>query len=117
MQFPKKYFQDKILIGLAAANIILMLFVVLFVFLRVDGGRTNFMRFRSNVNVVDAFTPGKATDLYSFGVFALLATFINIILSLRLFNINRSLSVLLLGFGILLLIFCFVVSNALLNIH
>jgi hypothetical protein len=110
-----KYFHDRMVMLLFSTNVFLALAASLFVLLRLSSnhGTGYIVQYRSNLGI-DAFKTGNLAGLLSFVVFDLLVAAVHVLLSLRVYNINRHLSTIILGLGILLLILSIIVSNALL---
>jgi hypothetical protein len=115
MTSTAKYFRDRMIMLLFSTNVFLALAVSLFVLLRLSSNHGNgyIVQYRSNLGI-DAFKTGNVTGLLSFVAFALLVVVIHVLLSLRVYQIHRQLSVVILGLGILLLVLSIIVSNALL---
>jgi hypothetical protein len=115
MEASKKYFQDKLILLLVSSNIFLAFMCIAVIFLRLGqgGGEGYIVEYRSNLGI-SAFTRGNIAEILSFVGFALLIAVLNTMLSIRVYQIRRVLSLLALGSGILLLVFAIIVSNALL---
>jgi hypothetical protein len=115
MTSTAKYFRDRMIMLLFSTNVFLALATSLFVLLRLSSNHGNgyIVQYRSNLGI-DAFKTGNVTGLLSLVAFALLVVVIHVLLSLRVYNIHRQLSVVILGLGVLLLVLSIIVSNALL---
>jgi hypothetical protein len=114
MHIPKQYFQDRFILLVLSFNTFLTFLTALFLLFRIGGGhRTYFVQYRQNLGP-DAFVVGSLWQLLSFGIFALFVLGFNLFLSIRMYDIHRQLSVVVLGMGTVLLVFCLVVINALL---
>jgi hypothetical protein len=115
MTSTAKYFRDRMIMLLFSTNVFLALAASLFVLLRLSSNHGNgyIVQYRSNLGI-DAFKTGNVAGLLSFVLFALLVVVIHVLLSLRVYQINRQLSVVILGLGVLLLVLSIIVSNALL---
>lgn len=115
MTSTAKYFHDRMIMLLFSTNVFLALAASLFVLLRLSSnhGTSYIVQYRSNLGI-DAFKTGNVAGLLSFVAFALLVLVIHVLLSLRVYKIHRQVSVVILGLGILLLVLCIIVSNALL---
>lgn len=115
MTATAKYFHDRMVMLLFSTNIFLALAASLFVLLRLSSSHGNgyIVQYRSNLGI-DAFKTGSITGLLSFVVFDLLVVTVHVLLSLRVYSINRHLSTVILGLGVLLLVLSIIVSNALL---
>ncbi len=114
MVLPKKYLRDRLILLLLSINAFVALMTVLFIGMRVGSSSGSYIvQYRLTLGVND-FTRGGVSDILSFIVFALGVLSINFILSARTYRIHRQLSVVILSVGALLLVFGFIVSNALL---
>ena len=115
MTATAKYFRDRMVMLLFSTNIFLALAASLFVLLRLSSnhGTGYIVQYRSNLGI-DAFKTGNLAGLLSFVIFDLLIVVVHVLLSLRVYSINRHLSTVILGLGVLLLVLSIIVSNALL---
>lgn len=115
MEAPRKYFQDKLILLLVSSNIFLAFLCIILIFLRIGqgAGEGYIIEYRSNLGI-SAFTRGNIVGIMSLAAFAFVVPVLNIMLSLRTYQIKRMLAALILGGGILLLILTLIVSNALL---
>jgi hypothetical protein len=115
MEIPKKYFHDKPVLALLSANLFLAILVTLMVLLRLSGnsGGDFIVQYRENLGL-NAFAAGTVLDMLSFILFAVAILVVSTVLSLRVYELKRQLSLVVLGFGILLLVLTLIVSNALL---
>lgn len=115
MEITRKYFQDKLILLLVSSNIFLAFLCIALIFLRLGqgAGEGYILEYRSNLGI-SAFTRGSIAGILSFVGFALSIVALNIILSLRTYNVRRDLSALILGMGVLLLTLTIIVSNTLL---
>jgi hypothetical protein len=112
-----KYFHDRLVLLLLSANAFLMVLTSLSVLFRLQGGGDSFIvQYRANLGI-SAFQPGSVSQLLSFVAFAVLVTVAHAMLSWRAYPIRRELSVLILGFGTLLLLIGVIVSDALLALR
>ncbi len=115
MTSTAKYFRDRIVMLLLSTNVFMALAASLFVLLRLSSNHGNgyIVQYRSNLGI-DAFKTGSITGLLSFVGLNILIVVIHVVLSLKTYPINRQLSVVILGLGVLLLLLSIIVSNALL---
>jgi hypothetical protein len=115
MHIPKHYFHDRVVLGLQAVNTVLVLFVVLFILLRIDPAASSspIVQFRSNLGI-GAFKSGSVNEFRVFALFAAVQYVFSFLLSIRLYSHRRHLATMILGLTTFLLILCAVVSNALL---
>jgi hypothetical protein len=118
MAAARTYFRDHLVLFLLSVNCFLAVFAAIVAFLRLSSshGNSYIVQYRSNLGV-SAFKTGGVTELISFSLFALLILAINIVLSVRTYDINRQLSILILSLGVLLTVVDIIVSNALLVLH
>jgi hypothetical protein len=120
MDIPKKYFQDKFVLLLLSANVFITVLVIVLITFRIGSGHSDFIvqcRDCSNFQSISRFSNGSVLDIWAFGIFALAVAVFHTILSIRLFKINRQVSVIALGLGTLLLVISLIVSNALLYLR
>ena len=115
MHIPKHYFHDRVVLALQAANTALVIFVVLFILLRIDpaAGSSHIVQFRSNLGI-GAFKSGSINEFRVFALFAVIQYGFSCLLSIRLYLHRRHLATMILGLTTFLLVLCAVVSNALL---
>jgi hypothetical protein len=118
MPITKKYFHDRSVLLLLGVNIFLAFLVIVSVVFRLQlGGGSGFIvQYRANLGI-DQYKAGGLSNLLSFIGFAVLMLITNIFLSYRTYHVRRQLSLLVLMLGILLLLLCVIVSNALLALH
>jgi hypothetical protein len=117
MVLPKKYFHDKSIFFLLLSNGLMLLACVVYVLLRVDTSQAAaLISYRATLGI-SGFVSGRPSELYSFAVFALLVTGVNVVLSLRLFSARRLLATAVLALNVVLLIFTFAVSLALIPVR
>ena len=115
----KSYFQDRFVLLLLSVNTFLGMLAVVSVLLRIGGGASNsgfIVQYRANLGI-SAFKTGGAVSLLSFISFALLVLAAHALLSWKTYHIRRQLSLAILALGILLLLLCIIVSNALLALR
>ena len=115
MRIPKHFFHDRIVLILLAVNTLLVLFVVLFILLKIDPseGTSHIVQYRSNLGIA-RFKPGPLSEFRSFALFAALEYGFSWLLSIRLYVHRRHLSYVILSLTTFLLVVSAVVSNALL---
>ncbi len=111
----KKYFRDHFVLLLLTINIFFACFTAVFVTLRIISthGNSYVAQYRPSLGL-DSYTVGGVMQLLAFIVFATLVTFINTVLSYKVYKINRQLSIVILSLGLLLLVLTIIISNALL---
>src|SRR5216117_1722487 len=118
MPITKKYFHDRTILLLLGVNIFLAFLVIVSVLFRLQlGGGTGFIvQYRANLGI-DQYKAGSVANLLSFIGFAMVILGTNVVLSHQTYHIRRQLAILILTLGVLLLLLCVIVSNALLALH
>ena len=103
---------------LLSINVFLAFFECMWVLFKIDSGRSAgyIVQYRASLGI-SALKTGSMSELLAFMVFAVLVLVIHFLLSVRAYSIRREVSLVILGFGILLLIMSLVVSNALLTLR
>ena len=115
MHIPKKYFHDRAVLLLLSVNSFLALAGSALLLLRLGNNSESYLiQYRSNLGF-DATKAGPISQLIAFILFALFVFIFNTVLSMRIYTVRRHYSIVLLAFATVLLIFNFVVSNALLS--
>src|SRR4051794_20845508 len=111
----KKYFHDHLVLLLLSVNAFLALAGCVLLVLRLSTSHGNgfIVQYRSNLGIA-AFKTGNVSELISFAVFAVLVLIIHTALSVRVYNLNRQLTLVILSLGILLQVLAIIISNALL---
>ena len=118
MPITKKFFHDRTVLLLLGANIFLAFLAIVTILFRLQlGGGSGFIvQYRENLGI-DQYKAGGISNLFSFIGFALAVLAINVTLSYRTYHLRRELALLVLTLGLLLLLLCVIVSNALLALH
>jgi hypothetical protein len=118
MPATKKYHHDKTILFLLTGNIFLTFLCIALITLRLTSGETGnyIVQRRANLGI-NQFTQGNFVPIISFIVFAVLVLALHWVLSVKSYPIQRQLSIVILGFGSLLLLTAIIVSNALLALH
>lgn len=118
MATNKKYFQDHFILLLLSTNLFLAFSSIVIMIARLSDGRGGSVitQYRPTLGIGE-YQRGSITELLSFMVFALLVAVTHTVLSHRVYRVNRHLSVVILGLGILLLLLAIIVSNALLALR
>jgi hypothetical protein len=113
MHIPKHYFHDRLVLGILGANVALFLVSFLSVMLGVDPSRdpTSIVAYRATTQIGQI--SGPTSDLYQFGIFAIIATVAAIVLSVKLYTHRRYLAMSILGLNLLLLLMNIIIFNAL----
>lgn len=112
MKIPKNYYHDKSVLALVGANAALLVLSISYILTNVDTdiNTTSIVSFRSSRSIQ---VSGSTSELYQFAIFALLVTLVSFILSMKLYNLRRQLSLSILGLNIITITLCLVVFNAL----
>jgi hypothetical protein len=115
MTIPKKYLHDRLILLLLSINVFMAFLASIWVFFKLDGGRSAgyIVQYRSSLGI-SALKTGDSSELIAFIGFAFMVLVVHFVLSVRAYHIKREVSVVILGFGILLLVMSMIVSNALL---
>ncbi len=115
MHIPKNYFHDRMVLLLLSINSFLAIIGSLLILLRLDVGRPDgyIVQYRSDLGL-SAFKSGGVSTFVSFIIFIALTLIFHAVLSMRVYNIRRQLSIAILALGLLLLLLAIIVSNALL---
>lgn len=117
MIVPKKYLQDRMIVLMLSINGFIVVVNTLFVLLRLSGGGSGYIsEYRANLGL-SAFKPGDAGDIMGFVVFAFMIFVLTLLLSIRVYHIRHQLARIVLAFGLILLVFSAIVSNALLELR
>lgn len=118
MASNKKYFHDHLVLLLLSVNVFLVLFVVLFIILRLGAEHsTSYIvqcRDCSNPSSTTKFISGGVTDLLAFISMGFLTLAVNVALSIKAYGIHRQFAITILGLGLFLTTLLIIVSNALL---
>lgn len=114
MHIPKNFFHDRYVLILLALNSVLVLYVALFIMLKVDpaAGTTHIVQYRANLGI-DKYKSGSIDEVRIMSVFAAVQYVFGWILSMRLYAHRRYLSLTVLALAFLVLVLTLVVSNSL----
>jgi hypothetical protein len=118
MAATKSFFQDRFVLLLLSINLFLTLLAVLLILFRIgSAGSSGFIvQYRTNLGI-SAYKVGSVTSLIAFIIYAIIIFVTNSLLSWRSYAIRRQLSIIILSLGLLLLLLCIIVSNALLALR
>lgn len=119
MHIPKKYLHDKFVLLLVSINVFLAFLCIVLVLLRAGLGQGvdgYIVEYRANLGL-SAFQKGSILSIFGFVFFAMLTLVFNVLLSVRTYTVRRTLSLTILGLGVLTLLLAIVVSNALLALY
>src|ERR1035437_2677495 len=118
MESAKSYFQDRLILLLLSINVFLAFLATLLVLFRIGSasGSGFIVQYRANLGI-SAYKKGGVINILSFISFALLVLAVNLFLSWKTYHIKRQLALTILSLGLLLLVLCIIVSNALLALR
>lgn len=118
MSIKYKYSHDQLVLSLNIVSIFLGILSIADVIIRLNSQNNTsyFIQYRPSLGL-NTFQTGSKTDIIAFIVFAAIIASFNILLSYKVYYINRNFSISILSLGILLLILSFLISNALLGLH
>ena len=113
MRVPKNYYHDKSILVLTSVNLAFFLLTAISVILGVDAEKnpTSIVAYRDTTKIGQI--TGSTSDLYQFGIYALIVTLSSILISMKLFTHRRHLSVAILALNTLLLVLTVIIFNAL----
>ncbi len=118
MQFPKKFFHDRVILILTTILAILLVVGVSLVLLRFDASKnpTTIVAYRPNISGVQ-YQSGKPIDIYSLALFMIVTALGAVVLSARIYIVRRSIATFILGSSIFLLVLAIIVANALISLQ
>ncbi len=112
--FPKEYFKDRLLMLLSGATLVTAVFIVIRILVTVRNYdfkiTTGYTQYGA-----DTFIRGEWYELYEPAIFAVITTVIVLMLSLRVYKLNRNLSYGIVSLQLVLLGFLMLVTNAILG--
>ena len=115
--FTKKYFQDRPVLFLHIAIIGMGLLSIISSIIRVDTTKVAaIVRYEPGRGFA-GYTRGEPLDLYVFIVGSIIIIAVAVLLSAKLYSMQRALSISLLSLSLVVMIFMFVASNALYNLQ
>jgi len=113
----KSYINDKVVVFFNLVVILLGIFNSLLIVLRVDTTQSVAI-IRNNTTLgLAGFERASSSALYQFLLIALLITIGNTVVSIRVHNIKRGVSLTVLGLTIVALVFLTIISTAILGLH
>ena len=118
MDTPKKYLHDRLVLLLITVTAALVVIGVAVVLLRFDVSKnpTTIVAYRPNISGA-AYQSGKPIDIYSLAVFMVVTAIAATILSSRIYELRRSVSVFILSSNLLLLILAIRVAWSIISIQ
>lgn len=115
--FTRKYFQDKPILFLNIAIILGVLINIISSYARIDTTKSVAIIRYEVAEGLAGFSRADTYELYSFAVASLIFALMAIFMSAKLYHQKRFMSVLLLSLTVIVLLFNFVVSNAIFNLQ
>ena len=119
MASPQKYFHDKLILLLASVNAFIAFLIIALLMLRLSAGHGSgdyIVQYRSNVGI-NEFKTGGLSDIVVFAAFALLVLTVNVLMSIRIYHLRRTLAVAMLSLGAMLLAITLIIVNSLLALR
>jgi len=116
MQNFKDLITDKTTLFMAFIGLLLVGFNILLVILQVDTTQTVAIT-RYNLIESTPFTRGNTPSLYTFALAPAVFYIIQILLASRMYHKHRNLSILIMALGFIVLLFCVIVSSAIINVN
>ena len=115
MDTPKKYLHDRFVLLLITVNGFLTLVTTVLILLRLDTSRSDgyFIQYRANLGL-NAYQVGSYVTLLGFILLSVFIVVFHTLISQRIYPVRRDVSIVVLGFGTILLTLTLIVSNALL---
>lgn len=118
MAISKKYFHDHLVLALLSANAFLAIAGSLYTLVKLSTTQGNgyFVQFRPSLGI-NAYKTGNIFDILSLMMFSGLVLAFALVLSLRIYKINRQSAITMLSLSSLLLIFSVIVEYQLLALR
>jgi hypothetical protein len=115
MEIPRKYIHDRVVLLLLLANAVLTVLTFITMALRLQSAHSEgyIVQYRGNLGL-NAFKVGGLGAISSLMIFAVMVFVLHVVLSLRTYDVRRSLAVTILALGTLLLVLTLIISNSLL---
>ena len=115
--FTKKYLQDRPILFLNITVVALLLLNIIASILRIDTSKSvSIIRYQVAAGQA-GFYRAEPYELFGFAIAAVVFSVLAIFLSTKLYTQQRMMSLLLLSLTIIVLIFNFIVSNAIFNLQ
>lgn len=118
MELPKKFLHDRIVLLFITLLAVLLVIGVSLVLLRFDISKnpTTIVAYRPNVSGA-SYQSGKPIDIYSLAVFMAATAAGAVLLSARVYNLKRYLSVFILASSVFLMVLATIVANSLISLQ
>lgn len=117
MHTSKNYFHDRLILLMLSTSTFLTLLNTILILFRLDSSRGSYIvQYRANLSL-SAFKAGDSSTFWAFVGFGFIVLAFQLLLSMKAFHFNRSFAVTISALGVLLLVLCLIVSNALLALR
>lgn len=118
MEFPKKFFHDRVILFLTTSIVILTVVGISLILLRFDVSKNpiTIVAWRPNITG-SSYLSGKPFDIYVMAIFMAMVSLLAIILGARTYEVKRQISIFIMGSSVFLLILATIVSNALISLQ
>lgn len=119
MDIPKKYLHDRLILLLVSIGVFLSFLCAALILLRSGIGQgvdSYIVSYRSNLGL-GGYQRDNILPILTFIPFVLLNLGVGVVLSIRTYNLRRTLSLTILALSVLLELFAVIVSYALLNLY
>lgn len=117
MHIPKKYFQDRFILLFLSCSLFAVVLNSLLTLLRLDSSRGSYIvQYRGNLGL-SAYKSGDSSTFLALVVFGLMIFGFQILLSIKAYNIRRSVAIAISALCLLLILLTIIVSNALLALR
>ena len=118
MELPKKFLHDRLVLLFIMLLAVLLVVGVSLVLLRFDLSKnpTTIVAYRPNVSGA-SYQSGKPIDIYSLAIFMAALAAGAVVLSARVYNLKRYLSIFILASSVFLLILSTIVANSLISLQ
>ena len=118
MELPKKFLHDRIVLLMITLLAVLLVVGIAVVLLRFDISKnpTTIVAYRPNISGA-SYQSGKPIDIYSLAVFMAITAVGAVILSARVYNLKRYLSIFILASSVFLLVLSAITANSLISLQ
>lgn len=115
MQTPKRYIHDRLVLLLLTANAFFAILTSVIIALRYSGASSEgfITQYRPGLGL-SRYIKGEKSDILSFSLFVILILVMNTVLSIKVYNIRRNFSIVILAMGLLLILLALLISYSLL---
>ncbi|MEK7561864.1 MAG: hypothetical protein AAB541_03310 [Patescibacteria group bacterium] len=118
MELPKKYLHDRLVLLFIMFLAVLLVVGVSLVLLRFDLSKnpTTIVAYRPNISGA-GYQSGKPIDIYSMAAFMAVTAIGAVVLSARIYDLKRYLSIFILASGVFLMVLATIVANSLISLQ